>query len=135
MNGRISELASYILQGVANAKEDTCEASSTEDLLSEVELFNKLVREGKIVDGKLMVGSLDEESIYPSIDTREAARVCRDRVVASPLQIEGVCYRTAVLYLQQRCPPLKRSTTIFKEYCLEERTSRGARPHSTASAK
>ena len=37
---------------------------------------------------------------YPSVDSKMTAKVCRDRVMTSKLDIEGVDYRWATIYLK-----------------------------------
>ena len=55
-----------------------------------------------------MTGSLDVESLYPSIDTKEAARICKERVINSPLTFDGVDYQWAVLYLTYTMTPIEK---------------------------
>ena len=68
---------------------------SSEDLLSRIELLNKKIREKKIGSSKMMVGSLDVEALYPSIDVRKAGEICGDRILETELKQDGIDYRWA----------------------------------------
>ena len=57
INQRISDILTDILQGVASSDTEFCEINSTEDLMAKVEDFNQLIREGKVKDPRLLVGS------------------------------------------------------------------------------
>ena len=103
-NQRLSDMLSDILAATFDS-EDIIEAISMEDMLSKIEGLNKRIQEGEISPRNLIVGSLDVESLYPSVDTREAARICRDRVLNSPLSIEGIDYKWAGIYLATSITP------------------------------
>ena len=68
MNQRISDTVSDLITYLFLSEEETCEVISTEDFLSRIEQFNQSIREGKIDTEEIMVGSLDVEALYPSID-------------------------------------------------------------------
>ena len=72
INGRLSEAVSDTLSDMLAADGDSAEVVSTEDLLSKVEDFNNLIREGQVEGDKLVLGSLDVEALYPSIDIKLA---------------------------------------------------------------
>ena len=52
-----------------------------------------------------MVGSLDECDLYPSINTKVAGKICRDRVIKSNINFEGIDYKSTVIYLQVAMSP------------------------------
>ena len=54
-----------------------------------------------------MVGSLDVTSLYTSIDTKIAGRLCRDRVKNSEMRIQGIDYKWALIYLKLTMSPLE----------------------------
>ena len=56
------------------------ELTSTEDFLSVKESTNKLIKEGKIDPDDFVIGSLDVENLYGSINTQKAAEIVRERV-------------------------------------------------------
>ena len=99
MNQRISDLCSDALGALFSADEDGCEVQSTEDLLSRINELNRQIREKDVNSSSMMVGSLDVEALYPSINVKRAGEICRDKVTKSDLQIEGIDYRWGLIYL------------------------------------
>ena len=90
MNQRILNTLTEVLGGLFKSEEKTCEATSTEDMLYQVEELNRKIRNMQVNPRNLMVGSLDVTALYPSIDTEKAACICRDKVLKSELQFEGI---------------------------------------------
>ena len=62
-NQRLSDLLSDIM-GVTFKLEETIESVSTEDLLSKIEALNSRIEDGEVSPKKLIIGSLDVESLY-----------------------------------------------------------------------
>ena len=62
-----------ILKAAVDADPST-EAISTEDTISKLDSLNNKILQGEIKPRKLMTGSLDVESLYPSINTKVAGR-------------------------------------------------------------
>ena len=106
-NQRISDMLSDIMAATFSS-EDSVEAISTEDMLSKVEELNRRIEQGEISPKNLTIGSLDVESLYPSIDTKKAAEICRDRIMKSPLEIEGVDFKWTGLYLSNSMTPAEK---------------------------
>ena len=52
-----------------------------------------------------MVGSLDIESLYPSIKTKDAARICKEKIQSSSVEFQGVDYKWALTYLTLTMSP------------------------------
>ena len=63
---------------MANKDRETAESCSTEDLLVSIEELNERVSGGEVDDSTLQVGSLDVSTLYPSIDTKLAAKIIRE---------------------------------------------------------
>ena len=61
-----------------------------------MEANSKLKEEGT---KKVMVGSLDVEALYPSIDQKEGPRIVAQEVLKSKIDIENINYHLAVVYL------------------------------------
>ena len=59
MNQRVSDVVSDLMTYLFLTEQKTAEVVSTEDFLSKIEAFNKLVREEKIQAEEIMVSSLD----------------------------------------------------------------------------
>ena len=61
--------------------------------------MNKKILCEEISCENMMVGSHDVESLYPSMKTKKAGELARDRITESSMKFEGVDYRWAVIYL------------------------------------
>ena len=107
MNQRVSDLCSDVLGAVYNSEEGH-EVQSAEHLLSRIEELNAKIRKKEINSERMMVGSLDVEALYPSIDVRQAGEICRDRILNSELKQEGIDYRWALIYLALTATPVER---------------------------
>ena len=105
MNMRTSEVASDILDSISRADIEKVKVISGEDLLHSVDSLNELIRKGEVDSSKMMVGSLGVEKLYPSIDVIKAGEICRDRVLGSELNIEGIDYRWGLIYLALTATP------------------------------
>ena len=68
INQRVSDLTTDILQSLFKA-EDTVEASSMEDFLHRVDQINNKILARDIKSDDLIVGSMDMESLYPTLET------------------------------------------------------------------
>ena len=97
---RLSDTLTDILQSVYSCDQETTEAISTEDFLSKIEKFNSQIRNGEVEAEKLTIGSLDVSALYPSINTKHASRIVRDRVIEADLKFEGINYKSALIYLK-----------------------------------
>ena len=93
MNQRISDVFLDLLTYLFMSEQETAEVISTEDFLSKIEAFNDKIRQGKTNDEEIMVGSLDVEALYPSIDVDLAASIVKAKIMESPLKMEGVDWR------------------------------------------
>ena len=48
----------------------------------------------------MTIGRLDVSALYPSIDTKHASKIVRDRVMESNLEFEGINFKSALTYLK-----------------------------------
>ena len=93
----LGEILSDLLEPVARARVKTWEAQSTEEVLRKIsEANSRLEREGI---KEVMVGSLDVEALYPSIDQKEGPRIVAREVLKSNVDIGNINYHLAVVYL------------------------------------
>ena len=92
INQRASWRLTTVLQGTTKA-DKTHEETYTEDMISKVDRVNRSIQEGRISPRNLMVGSLDFCTLYPSINTRIAGKICRDRVGRSNIKFKGINYK------------------------------------------
>ena len=80
----VTKRVSYILCMLLShlIPEDGTHCWSTDDLLSEFEKVNR----NQVVDGEWIVGSLDVNSLYPSLDIDRCARVVSEKLFHSDLK-------------------------------------------------
>ena len=128
MNQRISDLCSDILGGVFNSEDETCEVQSSEDLISRIEDLNGKIRAGEVDSGHMMTGSLDVEALYPSIDVKKAGEICRDKVLESELNLEGIDYRWALVYLALTQTPTEKVDLRLQGVIPRRLAKTGSRP-------
>ena len=85
------------MEPIARARDKIWEAQSTEEVLRKISEANfKLKSEGI---KEVMVGSLDVEALYPSIDQKEGPRIVSQEVLKSKIDIKNVNYHLAIMYL------------------------------------
>ena len=82
-------LGSHLLEG----EETHCD--STIGMLDSIENLN---RSGK-VKSTTVIGSLDVDALYPSLDIKKCARVFRDKLFNSTLSFPGLSWKDIALYL------------------------------------
>ena len=71
INQRLSDITNDNITAMLKA-DDTSEVGSTEQLLYHVESLNKEIREGKVDSEGLVLGSLDVDTLYASINIKKA---------------------------------------------------------------
>ena len=100
MNGELSETLSIILDGTAIVLPGK-EVISTEELLHKVNELNLALLKGDIKagEGGLCLGSLDVNALFPNLHIPSCAKICSQRVVESPMTLEGVDYRAGAIYI------------------------------------
>ena len=81
------------------------ECVSTEDFLSKITEFNNKIKSGQINSDRLMIGSLDVESLYGSIDAKIAAKIVKKRYLKSEIKTDGVDWRWCLIYLKLTMTP------------------------------
>ena len=91
-NKRLSHLISLMLTDVYVGEKTVC--ASTEELLAEVDVVNA---EG--IDNTFIVGSMDVEALYPSLDIVFTVEKVCEVLHDSKVNIEGVDYKELGLYL------------------------------------
>ena len=92
----LGEQLSDIIEPVSRARNVVWEAQSTEEVLRKIQEANIVLEREKVKD--LMLGSLDVEALYPSIDQREGPRLVSEEVRKSQLKFENVDYHLAAVY-------------------------------------
>ena len=85
------------MEPVAKAREVIWESQSTEEVLRRISEANlELKKDGA---KKIMVGSLDVEALYPSIDQKEGPRIVSEEVLKSKVKFQNINYHLAAVYL------------------------------------
>ena len=103
INGELSETTSDILDAASDALE-TVEVTSTEDLLGKLEEVNEILKTKKTPEEGYFVGSLDAKALYPSLDIRKCSRIAAERVIQSGVEIQGVNWEWATVYVALNMP-------------------------------
>ena len=128
MNQRVSNTLTETLGALFKAENETCEAVSTEDMIHQVDVLNSKIRSQKLNPKDLMVGSLDVTALYPSIDTDQAADICRDKVLESDMVFDGIDYRWALVYLALTCTNRDKVDNNLQDVIPRRLRKQGSRP-------
>ena len=133
LNQEMSEWVSDVLEAVLDSETENHEAISTEDMLPEIDRLNqKWIEEGKKVDPKdIFIGSLDAEALYPSLDTKKCARMCGKLFEESPLELKGIDYEWASLYIALNSKPWQIRSWRMGDIIPRRRFKSGQRPGIT----
>ena len=102
---------------------------STIDMLQEVDRLNQ---SGKL-NRNCMVGSLDVESLYPSLDITRCAKVVSRKLYESDLRFSDLNWMEIGLYLVFHLTEQEMQEERISEYCPRRRSNRGEGPKFTAS--
>ena len=100
--------------------------ASTEELLAEVDVVNA---EG--IDNTFIVGSMDVEALYPSLDIAFTVEKVCEVLHDSKVNIEGVDYKDLGLYLSLVKTDEELQTLGIHNVCPKRRSRRGPRPNIT----
>ena len=90
---RVGYILSKILTEIIPRNTTQCE--STDELLREFEVVNR----GDVDEG-VAVGSLDVESLYPSLDISKCARIVGMKLLNSELEFENLNWKEIALYIR-----------------------------------
>ena len=106
---------------------------STEEMLAHIEKLNRTWEEQGVqhADKDLFVGSLDAEALYPSLNTKLCGKECGRLVAESGLDIEGVDWRWATLYIALNCSQNEINRERLSRYCPRRKYKYGPRPGIT----
>ena len=101
--------------------------ASTEELLAEVDRINE---EGRI-DNTFIVGSMDVEALYPSLDIEFTVDKVCELLYESSVKIEGIDYKELGLYLSLTKTDDELREMGIQAGCPKRRARRGPRPKIT----
>ena len=109
----LGETLSDLIEPVAKARTKQWEAQATEEVLRKIQETNTKLEEGRIKD--IVVGSLDVEALYPSIDQIQGPRIVAEEVMKSPLKFDNIDTHLLGVYL---------ATVLTKERQIKEGISK-----------
>ena len=66
------------------ARETVWESQSTEKVLRKIKEANSVLKKDEA--GRIMVGALDVEALYPSIDQKEGPRIVAEEILKSKVK-------------------------------------------------
>ena len=123
-NKRLSNIISTILTDVYVEEPTVC--SSTEELLAEVKRVNE-----QGLDEMDIIGSMDVEALYPSLDINFTIDKVCELLHESTVTIEGVDYKELALYLSLNYSDEQLQQLGLDNVCPKRRSNRGQRPIMT----
>ena len=127
----VTKRVSYVLSMLLShlIPEDGTHCWSTDDLLVEYERVNS----SQVVSGEWIVGSLDVDSLYPSLDIRHSVRVVREVLFDSDLKFEKLDWKEIALYLKFHLADDEIAEERLGRICPYARSDRGRPPTFSAS--
>ena len=87
-NQRLSDLTNDWCSALIEA-DTTEELSSSEDFLSVIEDLNTRIKGGEINPDDLVIGSLDVENLYGSMNCKKASEIIRLRAKSSKVKVDN----------------------------------------------
>ena len=124
---RTSYLLCLIGENLLDNEPTHCD--STINLLEEIDKLNKSGQ----VNKELIIGSLDVNALYPSLDIKTCAKVFRDKLFESKMSFPGLSWKDCGLYLRFHMDEEDLIREGVVEYCPRRRTLVGHPPEFQAS--
>lgn len=115
---RVSYILCLILSHLIPDNGTQC--NSTDDLLGEIERLNQ----GGQINQEWVVGSLDVESLYPSLDVKRCARVIRDKLYESNLGFADLQWKEIALYIRYHMTNVEIANNGLEEFCPKRKYRR-----------
>ena len=97
LSSRAGDVVADILEPMVRAQVPRMEDQSTEEVLAQLEEAEIFIRDSGINDA--MVGSLDVQALYPSLDQLGSSKAVEDFIMQSKVEMIGVDYRAVQVYL------------------------------------
>ena len=111
-----------VLGFLVEADGPPAEVISTKEFLSRVEDLKKKVRRREVDQDQLVLSSLYVEALNPSIDTKLAAKIIKERVKKSDLVFNGIDWRWVVIYLALTMTPLAKADNKVQGLPLQKKS-------------
>ena len=125
-NYRISYFLSQFLKPLIKEAAERCD--STEDLLYRTQYCNENTDLSNCI-----VGSMDVEALYPSIDVDFSVDRCGDILLESGITFENADYKEIGLFLSLTTTEEERISRGVNQFCPTKKRPRGRKPTITAS--
>ena len=129
MNQEMSEWVTSLIDAALDTGEGH-EVISTEEMLAKIDKVNKEMEdlEEQPEEEDICVFSLDAEALYPSLDTRQCSRLCGKLVQESKLEVSGIDYKWASMYIALTCTQAEINQCSLEDVVPVRRYRTGARP-------
>ena len=93
-----SNILSEIVEPLADSLTDSMEVISTEDFISRIEETNESL--AKISPDEVALVGADATAMFPSLGAERSARIVRNVMMESTLEVNGVDYKSAAMYVR-----------------------------------
>ena len=160
MNVPFSNILSEYVEAIVEAREDTIEVISTEDMLSKADEYNSKVdslakpdiheeevtyetdeeefeeeENTKAMDSvqteeKVVIGA-DAEQLYPSLDAERSAKIVKEAAIKSKIKLEGINYNEAARYIVMNSSEAEIRTSGLRRVLPTRRYRKGTTPGVT----
>ena len=126
---RISYLLCQILRPLISESKTQC--SSTQELLSAIDALNE--NENTLVEENWIVGSLDIEALFPSLDVAVCAEIAGRVLFESTIEFRNLQWKEIMMYLRFMLTDEELEQKGLQGYTPQRKTRRGRPPLFTAS--
>ena len=141
-NGPLAELVGDLLDPFIKEADlgDRTEVISTEELCHDIKMTNeKILRAGLgeslfQQDGKIVVGSMDAEKLYPNLDIGQVAEEVKQEIIDSPVEVKGVDPNKVALFLAYSMSQEEIDAENLTQVVNTRRAKKGTRPGLTSPA-
>ena len=97
-NGPLADLVGDLLDPFIKEADlgDRTEVISTEELCHDIKITNERILRAGLrgspfqQDGKIVIGSMDAEKLYPNLDIDQVAEEVKQEIVDSPVELKGI---------------------------------------------
>ena len=104
------------------------EVISGEEMLSYVDSLADEVEKGDDIPEGLCIGSLDVVSLYPSLDIPKCAKICREQILKSDPNFDGIDLKWATMYVAMTNTQLQINQKGIQDIIPGRRHKNGERP-------
>ena len=95
-------IARDIIRKIAKEASIGNDCESTEELLSEIEKYNRMRKSDGSCGKKLIIASMDIDKWFPSMRIKPMTREIKDMIVKSGIEFKEINYENVAKYLGER---------------------------------